>query len=119
MTTHPLNAADVRTDPRRLAVLRALGLLDTEAEAPYDRLTRLAVKLLRVPAAFLSLVDEDRDFYKAATGLPEPIATAREITGSTFCHLAIESASPLVIADTSIEARHREIPTVGTLGVAA
>src|SRR3982750_3435679 len=57
----------IRSAPR-LAALRGTGLLDTAAEPAFDRLTRPAVRLLRVPASFLSLVDEERDFYKAATG---------------------------------------------------
>ena len=56
----------------RLAALRGTGLLDTAAEPAFDRLTKLAVRLLRVPASFLSLVDEERDFYKAATGFGQP-----------------------------------------------
>ena len=41
-------------DPERLAAVRATGLLDTREEAVFDRLTRLAVRLVGVPAAFLS-----------------------------------------------------------------
>ena len=79
-------------DPARLAALRETGLLDTPAEPAFDRLTRLAVRLLKVPATFLSLVDEDRDFYKASTGFGEPLASARELAGRTFCHFSIAGA---------------------------
>ncbi|HXG69088.1 MAG TPA: hypothetical protein VNJ04_00570, partial [Gemmatimonadaceae bacterium] len=58
--------AEAIRDPERLAALRSTGLLDSEVEEVFDRLTRLAVKLLGVPAAFISLVDENRDFYKSA-----------------------------------------------------
>ncbi|MEO7457625.1 MAG: GAF domain-containing protein, partial [Gemmatimonadaceae bacterium] len=115
--TEPL--VEPRHDPARLAVLRSTRLLDTEAEPAFDRLTRLAVLLLKVPAAFLSLVDDERDFYKASTGFGEPLASTRELTGPTFCHLAIASPEPLVIADTSSNEVHRAIPTVRSLGVAA
>ena len=106
-------------DPARLAAVRATGLLDTDAEAVFDRLTRLAVRLVGVPAAFISLVDEHRDFYKSACGFGEPLAAAREITGPTFCHYAIQSATPLVIPDTAADPRYRDVPTVRSLGVAA
>ena len=87
-------------DPARLATLQATGLLDSEVEEVFDRLTRLAVKVLSVPAAFLSLVDSNRDFYKSASGFGEPLRSKRELTGRTFCHYAIQSGSPLVIDDT-------------------
>jgi GAF domain-containing protein len=107
------------TDPARLAAVRATGLLDSETEEAFDRLTRLAVRLVHVPAAFISLVDEHRDFYKSACGFGEPLASARELTGPTFCHFAVQSAAPLVIPDTAADPVYREVPTVRSLGVAA
>jgi PAS domain S-box-containing protein len=107
-------------DPARLAVLRGIELLDTPAEPAFDQLTRLAVRLLGVPATFLSLVDEDRDFYKASTGFGEPLASAREMAGRTFCHFSIAGAGgPLVIGDTRADPVYRQVPTVDSLGVAA
>ncbi|MDQ3674427.1 MAG: ATP-binding protein, partial [Gemmatimonadota bacterium] len=106
-------------DPARLATLEATGLLDSEVEEVFDRLTRLAVKLLGVPAAFLSLVDSNRDFYKSAAGFGEPLLSKRELSGRTFCHYAIQSSSPLVIDDTVADPVFREVPTVRSLGVGA
>ena len=85
-------------DPGRLASLRATGLLDSEVEEVFDRLTRLAVTVLGVPAAFISLVDADRDFYKSACGFGEPLASARQLEGPTFCHYAIQSRGRTSIA---------------------
>ena len=106
-------------DPERLAAVRATGLLDTHEEAVFDRLTRLAVRLVGVPAAFLSLVDEHRDFYKSACGFGDPLTSTRELAGPTFCHYAIQSAVPLVIPDTAADPAYRDVPTVRSLGVAA
>jgi PAS domain S-box-containing protein len=105
--------------PSRLGALHATGLLDSEVEEVFDRLTRLAVRLVRIPAAFISLVDEHRDFYKSACGFGEPLASARELGGPTFCHYAVQSREPLVIPDTAAHPVYREIPTVRSLGVAA
>ncbi len=55
-------------DPGRLAALRLTNLLDTPAEEAFDRLARLAARVLDVPIVLVSLVDEDRQFFKA--GLP-------------------------------------------------
>ena len=111
--------AETILDPERLAALRATGLLDSEVEEVFDRLTRLAVKLLGVPAAFISLVDENRDFYKSACGFGEPLESAREMTGRTFCHYAIQSEEPLVIDDTEGDPAYRAVPTAMSLGVGA
>ena len=111
--------SSVLGDPARLAAVRATGLLDTDVELAFDRLTRLAVQLVDVAAAFISLVDENRDFYKSSCGFGEPLATVRELTGPTFCHYTIQSTEPLVIPDTAADARYRDIPTVQSLGVAA
>jgi PAS domain S-box-containing protein len=106
-------------DPRRVAAVRATGLLDSDAEEAFDRLTRLAVRLVGVPAAFVSLVDAERDFYKSACGFGEPLASARELTGPTFCHYTVQRTTPLVIPDTAADPAYRDVPTVRTLGVAA
>ena len=109
----PLGARD-RLD----AVLRT-GLLDTPPEESFDRLTRLAAKLMGVPATFISLVDEGRDFYKSCFGFGEPLASTRQMEGETFCHYAIVSAGPLLIPDTMADPVFREVPTVQSLGVRA
>ena len=62
----------------RIAALGRTGLLDTPAEEPFDRLTRLATRLLKTPVALVSLVDRNRQFFKSAVGLPEPWRSRRE-----------------------------------------
>jgi signal transduction histidine kinase len=106
-------------DPERLQTLRDTGLLDSEVEEQFDRLTRLASRLLGVPATFFSLVDEDRDFYKSCFGFTEPLSRDREITGITFCHYSLVSEGALVIPDTRADPVYRQVPTVESLGVAA
>src|SRR5258705_7486265 len=106
-------------NPGRLAALHATGLLDSDVEEVFDRMSRLAVRLLGVPAAFISLVDEQRDFYKSSSGFGEPLASSREMKGPTFCHYTIQSAHPLVIPDTASDPAYRDVPTVKSLGVAA
>ncbi|CAA9346583.1 MAG: diguanylate cyclase/phosphodiesterase (GGDEF & EAL domains) with PAS/PAC sensor(s) [uncultured Gemmatimonadetes bacterium] len=114
-TAHPAAVHD----PERIAALQRSGLLDADTEEAFDRMTRLAVRLLRVPAAFISLVDADRDFYMSAHGFGEPLASARELRGRTFCHYAIESDLPLVINDARADPVYRTVPTVESLNVAA
>jgi signal transduction histidine kinase len=88
------------SDPDRLAALRATALLDSEPEEGFDRLTRLATRVLGVPVALVSLVDEDRQFFKACIGLKDPWSSRRgtPLTHS-FCQHAVASAEPLTIED--------------------
>ena len=91
MRIRPDNAALL--DPARLAQLSRLRLLDTPPEEPFDRLTRLAARTLGAPVALVSLVDDRRQFFKSAHGLPEPWASQREtpLTHS-FCQHVVTSA---------------------------
>jgi PAS domain S-box-containing protein len=107
------------SDPGRLAIVRATNLLDSGTEEAFDRLTRLAAKLTGAPVTFVSIVDEDRDFYKSCFGFPEPLASERQMTGTTFCHYALVSDGPLVIENTIDHPIYRNVPTVESLGVRA
>src|SRR3712207_9160238 len=73
--------------PERVAAVRRTELLDSAPEETFDRLTRLASRLVGAPAAFIALVDEARDFYKSTYGFGEPLASARQLTGLTFCQI--------------------------------
>lgn len=87
-------------DPARLAVLRRTELLDSLAEEEFDRLVRLAARVLRVPVALVSLVDSNRQFFKSCVGLGEPWASQRETPLShSFCQHAVISREPLIIDD--------------------
>lgn len=109
----------VVTDPDRLRSLRDLGVLDAPCDATFDRLVRNAARLTRAPVAFLSMVDEARDFYLAASGFDEPLATSRQLEGRTFCHYALLSDGPLVLEDVTAQEVFRDVPSVQTLGVRA
>ena len=113
----PLRA--VIADPARLAVVRATGLLDSAREEQFDRLTRLAARILKATGAYIALVDEHWHFVKSAYGVSEPFASSRDLRGHTLCHEIVRSAAPLVIADTAGDPVHRDVPTVKTFGVGA
>lgn len=91
---------DPVVDPKRLSALARTGLMDGPPEGAYDRLTRLATRVLHAPVALVSLVDDHRQFFKSAQGLPEPWASRREtpLTHS-FCQHVVRYARPLVVPD--------------------
>jgi GAF domain-containing protein len=104
----------------RLAALDRTGLLDTPAEEPFDRLTRLATRMLKAPVALVSLVDRDRQFFKSSVGLTEPWRSRREtpLTHS-FCKHAVALNEPLVIPDARKDPTYRDNPAVHELKIIA
>lgn len=97
----PLESSASRlSDKRRLTVLRDSELMDSLPEEAFQRLTRLASKLLGTPVSLLSLVDETRQFFKAETGLEDPLKSARGTPLShSFCQYVVCSAEPLMVRD--------------------
>jgi signal transduction histidine kinase len=108
------------TDPKRLAALRETGLMDSSAEEAFDRLTRLAVKLLHAPVSLVSLVDDRRQFFKSAAGLVEPWVTAREtpLTHS-FCQHVVTTGKPFIVENAPEHAVVRDNLAIPDLGVIA
>jgi excisionase family DNA binding protein len=92
----------------RLNALRATGLLDSEAEAVFDRLTWLATQVTECPVALLSLVTARRQWFKSRAGIALP-QTPRE---DAFCSHTIAGGGPLVVPDTLQDARFRDNPLV-------
>lgn len=86
--------------PARLEALHASGLLDSPPDGAFDRLTRLAGRVLGAPAALMSLIDADRQVLKSAQGLPEPWSGSRQMPLShSFCKHVVAGAAPLAIDD--------------------
>lgn len=92
----------------RLQALRCLDILDTPPEERYDRITRLAKKIFDVPIALVSLMDENRQWFKSIQGL-NATELPRELS---FCGHAILQPKPLVIEDTTTDTRFFDNPYV-------
>ena len=107
-------------DSNRLAALHDLGLLDSEIVPAFERLTRLATKLLRVPIALVSLVDRDRQFFKSCVGLPEPWASQRQTPLShSFCQYAVVMGEPFIVEDARIHPLVQDNLAIKDLNVVA
>ena len=115
-----LDAAAAAEDPERLAALRATGLLDSDVTPEFDRLARLASRVLHAPVALVSLVDSDRQFFKSCLGLPEPWASQREspLTHS-FCQHAVATREPLLVNDAREHPLLRDNLAIRDMGVVA
>lgn len=101
----PLKPLD---EPARLAELQDLCLLDTPPEERFDRLTRLACRLFGVQTALVSLVDDERQWFKSRQGL-DVAETPRNIS---FCGHAILNDGAFVIEDASSDVRFADNPLV-------
>jgi diguanylate cyclase (GGDEF)-like protein/PAS domain S-box-containing protein len=96
------------SEPARLRALAAIDLLDTPAEARFDRYTRLACMTFGVPIALISLVDGQRQWFKSRCGL-DTEQTPRSVA---FCSHTIALGEMLVVEDAGSDARFADNPLV-------
>ena len=100
---HPEN------EQQRLSSLRKYNILDTPKEEAFDNLTRLAAEICEVPIALISLVDENRQWFKSCIGI-DGSETSREVS---FCAHAINSPREILeICDATTDARFADNPFV-------
>ena len=97
-----------KDEQARLGTLRSLNILDTPPEERFDRLTRMAKRLLGVPIALVSLIDENRQWFKSCVGLGAS-ETSRDIS---FCGHAILGNEVFIIPDTQMDDRFADNPLV-------
>lgn len=93
----------------RLATLAQYQVLDTPAEPAFDDLVRMASELLAVPMAMISLIDHDRQWFKAKVGI-EQSQTPRS---ASFCaHALLAPEDPLIVSDATQDPRFSDNPWV-------
>lgn len=92
----------IEEETARLLRLRSLAVLDSEPEAIFEQITRLAADLCGVPIALITLVDADRQWFKSNIGLPAVPETPREVA---FCSHAILSDSLMEVPDALLDPR--------------
>lgn len=95
-------------EEKRLQQLHELDILDTLSEQAYDDLTRLAAQICRVPIALVSLIDEDRQWFKSRQGLDAP-QTSRDVA---FCAHTILDDQTMIVEDTGRDERFHDNPLV-------
>lgn len=95
-------------EARRLFALRRLQILDTEAEPAFDHITSLAQKLFDVPIALISLLDENRQWFKSRIGI-DARETPRDVS---FCGHTILDERLLIVNNAKLDARFCDNPMV-------
>ena len=111
------NAIDDRS---RLEAIKHSGLMDSLPQETFDRLTRLAARMLGTPVAAMTLVDDRRQFFASMIGLPSPLDEIREVPLSqSLCALVVSSGEALVIGDARNDPMFFDHKAVTELGVGA
>ncbi len=97
------------TEQRRLAQLQSLQVLDSESEPLFDSLARLASEACGTPIALVSLIDADRQWFKANVGLPGIGQMPRDVA---FCDHAIRQDGLFEVRDAADDLRFAANPQV-------
>lgn len=100
--------ASMHEESARLAAVRALHILDTPREERFDRITRLAAELFDMPIAYVSFVDEQRNWLKSCQGW-SAIQMKRD---DSLCGQVILRQEPLIIEDALADERFHQHPMV-------
>ena len=94
----------------RLASLHALNILDSEPEATYDGLVEVAATVCEVPISLISLIDKNRQWFKANAGLQSTSETPRDVA---FCSHTIKDVKDILeIPDATADPRFSQNPLV-------
>jgi len=103
-----LLAPNPANETARLAALRALLILDTPPEQRFDRIVQFAASEFDAPMVAISLVDANRQWFKAQVGL-DVCETGRDIS---FCSHALLEQDLLIVEDATLDFRFWDNPLV-------
>jgi diguanylate cyclase (GGDEF)-like protein len=102
-------AAKHPEEKRRLSALHALKILDTDPEERFDRITRLAQRLFDTQMSAVTLIDENRQWFKSEVGLGEKENGLKD----SFCaHAILGAPEPMVVGDARDDPRLADNPMV-------
>lgn len=101
----------------RLGAVDDTGLVDATPVPSFGRLVELATQLLEAPLGFFTVVDAERSWYVATSGMPADVRYGA--VEASFCKYVIATGEPLLVADAATDERTRGNPAIEELGVRA
>ena len=110
---YAVSSGAVIGNPERVAAVHATGLLDTPAEVAFDQYARLAKRLLHAAAAFVTIIDDKRVFFKSAIASVELQGTLpRDVPiADSYCPYTVSAGSAFTVSDTRIDLRFEGLST--------
>ncbi len=96
------------TEADRLLALEGFRVMDTPRESDFDDIVKVAALICGVPMALISLVDSERQWFKAAVGVDAP-ETPRDLS---FCAHAIQQKGMFTVEDATLDPRFSANPLV-------
>jgi len=99
---------ELKREADRLATLNSYKVVDNAPESAFYRITQLVADIFSAPLASISLVGEDKEWFKSAVGFTET-QIDRDVS---ICAQMIESGEPMVVEDASIDPRFGDNPLV-------
>lgn len=108
------------SDRRRIAAVLTTGLLDTEPKQEFDDLADLAAAITGCERAFITLVDEDRSFWKSCVGVDLQQTGGRQNpVRESFCYFLVGLGDRFVVDDAAEDPRTRDHPSVAPMKIGA
>lgn len=107
MSTMTGNGASER-ESARISALQSYAILDTAPEQAFEDIARIAARLCGTPSALVSLIDDERQWFKARIGV-DPSETPRDIA---FCDHAIRGDGVMIVPDAALDPRFADNPLV-------
>ena len=91
-------------DEKRVRELTALKLLEIDSDPEFDSLTQLASDICDAPVSLISIIDQDRLWFKSRFGFSDPQAPRTH----SFCSQVLEDDDPLIVEDATLDPRFQK-----------
>ncbi|HZG17273.1 MAG TPA: sensor domain-containing diguanylate cyclase [Candidatus Bathyarchaeia archaeon] len=112
------NDSSFRPEQERIQELRELNIADTLPETCFDRITSIVSQVFHIPTCLISIVTEDRQWFKSCVGLPGGLENTRSTKREeSFCQYVVTYCEPFIVTNALEDNRFKDLPLVQDYGV--